>query len=377
VPNRLTELEIRTAESPLSGTRTLWDGSLKNFGCRVSAKGTKSFIVLLASGRRHTIGRHPILSLADARAAAKRALAEKALGRERPSTVGYLKALDEFIERSAKKNRSGTVSEYKRLLTSHFPFGAMRLVDITIKEIEKKLTPLNDRPSEQRHAFMAIKVFFNWALKRRYVPHNPCAAIYGLKQTETRSRVLTDKELKVVLTQARSDIGAYGKIVELLILTGQRRGEIAALQWKWIDETDRTITFPPSITKNKREHVIPYGPMVADVLKKIPRTSEYLFPAKRERRQGQPVTVFAGWNRPKATFDKRCGIAPWTIHDLRRTFSTNLAALGTPIHVTEKLLNHISGTVSGVAAVYNPHSYLDEMRTAVASWERRLTEVLA
>ena len=91
-------------------------------------------------------------------------------------------------------------------------------------------------------------------------------------------------------------MGAYGKIVELLILTGQRRGEIAALQWKWIDETDGTITFSPSITKNKREHVIPYGPMVADVLKKIPRSGEYLFPAKRERRRGQPVTVFAGWN---------------------------------------------------------------------------------
>ena len=179
MPDKLTELEIRTAEWPVSGTRTLWDASLKNFGCRVSAKGTKSFIVLLASGRRHTIGRYPILSLAHARAEAKRALAEKALGRERPSTTGYLKSIDEFIARSAEKNRPGTVSEYKRLLTSHFPFGAMRLADITSEQIEKKLAPLSGRPSEQRHAFMAIKVFFNWALKRRYVPHNPCAGLYG------------------------------------------------------------------------------------------------------------------------------------------------------------------------------------------------------
>jgi integrase len=377
VPERLTELAIRTTELPVSGTRTLWDGSLKNFGCRVSAKGTKSFIVLLASGRRHTIGRYPILSLADARAAAKRALAEKALGRERPNTTGYLKSVDEFIARSAEKNRPGTVSEYKRLLTSHFPFGTVRLADITSEQIEKKLAPLSGRPSEQRHAFMAVKVFFNWALKRRYVPHNPCAGLYGLRQSETRSRFLTDKELKIVFAQARADVGAYGKIVELLILTGQRRGEIAALQWKWIDETDGTITFPPSITKNKREHVIPYGPMVANVLKKIPRSGEYLFPAKRERRRGQPVTVFAGWNRPKAVLDERCRIAPWTIHDLRRTFATNLAALGTPIHVTEKLLNHVSGTVSGVAAVYNRHSYMDEMRAAIDDWERRLKEIIS
>ena len=66
----------------------------------------------------------------------------------------------------------------------------------------------------------------------------------------------------------------------------------------------------------------------------------------------------------------------WTIHDLRRTFTTNLAALGTPIHVTEKLLNHVTGTVSGVAAVYNRHSYMDEMRKAVQQWETRLAEIL-
>jgi integrase len=362
---------------PVSGTLTLWDGGLKNFGCRVSAKGTKSFIVLLASGRRHTIGRYPILSLAEARAAAKRALAEKTLGKIRPNTTGYLAAVAEFLERSTEKNRPGTVGEYKRLLTSHFPFGTARLADITSEQIERRLKPLSDRPSEQRHAFMAIKVFFNWALKRRYVHSNPCAALFSPSKATSRSRVLTDKELRAVLKQARAEVGAYGKIVELLILTGQRRGEIVALEWEWINEKERIITLPSSITKNGREHALPYGPMVAAVLKTIPRTSAYLFPATKERRKGQPVTVFGGWNRPKVALDKRCKIAPWTLHDLRRTFATDLAALGTPIHVTEKLLNHISGTVSGVAAVYNRHAYIDEMRAAIEAWERQLAAITA
>ena len=117
--------------------------------------------------------------------------------------------------------------------------------------------------------------------------------------------------------------------------------------------------------------------MVAAVLKTIPRGSMYLFPATKERRKGQPVTVFGGWNRPKVALDKRCNIAPWTLHDLRRTFATDLAALGTPIHITEKLLNHISGTVSGVAAVYNRHAYMDEMRAAIDAWEKRLSFILA
>jgi integrase len=65
------------------------------------------------------------------------------------------------------------------------------------------------------------------------------------------------------------------------------------------------------------------------------------------------------------------------LHDLRRTFATNLAALGTPIHVTEKLLNHVSGTVSGVAAIYNRHAYMDEMRAAIINWEKRVAEIVA
>ena len=65
------------------------------------------------------------------------------------------------------------------------------------------------------------------------------------------------------------------------------------------------------------------------------------------------------------------------MHDLRRTFATNLAALGTPIHVTEKLLNHVSGSVSGVAAIYNRHAYMDEMRVAIVNWEKRVAEIVA
>ncbi len=262
-------------------------------------------------------------------------------------------------------------------MTSRFSFGTTRLADITSEQIEKKLKPLVDRPSEQQHAFTAIKVFFNWALKRRYVQSNPCSALFSPSKPKSRSRVLSDKELRTVLKQARVEFSAYGKIVDLLILTGQRRGEIVALEWKWIDEKESIITLPSSITKNGREHVFPYGSTVAAVLSTIPRTSAYLFPATKERRKGQPVTVFGGWNRPKIALDKRCKIAPWTLHDLRRTFATNLAALGTPIHVTEKLLNHISGTVSGVAAVYNRHAYMDEMRAAIDAWEKRLSVILA
>ena len=83
-------------------------------------------------------------------------------------------------------------------------------------------------------------------------------------------------------------------------------------------------------------------------------------------------TNFSGWSTSKAALDKLSGVSGWTLHDLRRTFATNLAALGTPIHVTERLLNHVSGTQSGIVAVYQRHSYMPEMRKAVEARERHL-----
>jgi integrase len=166
--------------------------------------------------------------------------------------------------------------------------------------------------------------------------------------------------------------------VRLLIPAGQRRGEIGLLQWKWIDEDNRIITFPAEATKNNRAHSFPIGNIASEILAGLPRIGEFVFPATPERRNGVPVRVVNGWSNLKTKFDKSTeGVAPWTLHDLRRTFATNLAALGTPIHVTEKLLNHVSGTVSGVAVVYNRHRYMAEMRTAIANWEKRLAEIAA
>ena len=109
---------------------------------------------------------------------------------------------------------------------------------------------------------------------------------------------------------------------------------------------------------------------------------DLLFPATRTNVRGKPTTIFNGWGKPKALLDAEiaevgAAIPHWTLHDLRRTFATNLAALQTPVHVTEKLLNQLSGTVSGVAAIYNRHTYMDEMREAIAKWEAQLSTLLS
>lgn len=170
----------------------------------------------------------------------------------------------------------------------------------------------------------------------------------------------------------------FHHIVALLLLTGQRRGEISRLEWRWIDEEARTITLPGSVTKNGRTHTFPYGNAVEEVLADIPELKDcpYLFSATR--RMSAKTAVFNGWGKPKAELDQELGIAHWTLHDLRRTFSSNMAALGVPQVVVEKLLNHVSGgTQSPIAQVYNRHAYMDEMREAILQWETYLNTLKA
>jgi integrase len=199
-----------------------------------------------------------------------------------------------------------------------------------------------------------------------------------------RERVLTEHELAAVYRVAINGAAPFHRIVALLVLTGQRKGEIAHLEWRWFDEDKRTITLPSSLTKNKRQHVFPYGEGVAGILMALPRIegSPYLFPAAREQVRGKPVTVFNGWAKPKVDFDRaleKAGydVAHWTLHDLRRTFSSGMAALSVSQTVVEKLLNHVSGgTLSPIAQVYNRYTFMDEMRDAIRRWEAKLASLI-
>lgn len=360
---------------PTRGQVDWWDTSLPSFGCRISQGGSKTFI-LKRDNRRITIGRFAIISLSQARTEAKRLLAEFTLGRIRPQSLTYAQAVELFIEDKRRTRRPGTVDEYKRLL-DRLPFRG-QISEINHEEVTRRLKKF-DSPSEQTHLIVALKVFFNWCLKRRYVTENP---IFGLtpKASPTRSRVLSDAELKSIWKACDKPTdempAAFPIIVKLLLLTGQRRGEIAALQSSWIQKDQ--ITLPPSVTKNGRESTIPIGVLTVSTLKQfansISSTSEptLLFPAR-----GTNDKPSSGWSKSKLALDKLSGVKDWTLHDLRRTFSTRLAELGTPPHIIERLLNHVSGTISGVSAIYNRHHFMPEMREAIEKFETHLLRLLA
>lgn len=368
---RLTDILIKSLKVPASGQKTHFDDALPGFGVRVSQGGSKSFVVMFGPERRlKTIGRYPELSLADARREAKRVQVEALtavapLPRHEP--VPFDTARARFLADSKLRHKERTYTDYDRLLRRHFSYDkdidALSRADI-VTSIEK----LAATPSEQHHAFVAIRAMMNWCVKRAILDHSQ---VPGLTfRSTTRSNVLSDTDLKAVYHRAIATGYPYGSIVQLLILTGQRRGEIAALRRSWIE--DELIVFPAGFTKNKREHRCPLSPLAQALIKSLPDIGDMLFPAR-----GVPDHPFNGWGKSKERFDKPLEVAAYTLHDLRRTFSSNLARLGTPIHVTEKLLNHVSGTVSGVAAIYNRYSYLDEMRAALALHDEHLAKLTA
>jgi integrase len=366
----LTENAVRAAQSGC----TLWDGSLKHFGLRVAPGGTKSFLVLLGSGRRQAIGRYPEITLAQARIKAKRILAERTLGRHQTSSVGWQTAVEKFLDaRRSAGTKDSTVDEYERTLKRYFTFGTTRLTEITKRDISGKLEKLNRVPSQKAHALVVIKMFFRWALHDGYVEIDPTASFKRAKQKK-RKRILSDAELKAVWEACDRDTDEmprhFRAIVKLLILCGQRRSETAALRREYFSHNQQTICLPPELTKNGREHTFPLCQVGRQILQSI-QTDGLFFPARSKKK-----SPFNGWSKSKAALDKLSGTSGWTLHDLRRTFRTNHARIGTPPHIAERLINHVNGVASDVEQIYDQYRYLDEMRVAMRNYEQFLSSIL-
>lgn len=364
----LTDISVRKLSAPDKGQRLYYDDTLPSFGCRISQGGTRSFFVQHGNNRQFTtIGRYPIISLSEARAEAKRILAERTLGKHQHQTISWEKAVALFLDVCEQKNKPRTVKDYRRLLNRHFPFGACNRADIAPADINRRIDRLHKTIAEQNHALVAVKVFFRWAQRRHYIQYSPCEGMQQIRRPP-RDRVLTNTEVAAVYRTA-AEIGyPFGSIVQLCILTGQRRSEVAWFRRGYI--TDDVMTLPTSLTKNKREHAFPLGPMAQAVLASLTEDGDLFFPAQRGDK------VFGGWSKHKTAFDRECKIVPWTLHDLRRTFASDLAALGVQLPVIEKLLNHVSGSFGGIVAVYQRHNFMPEMRDAMSKWEARLAEII-
>jgi integrase len=365
----LTDLAIRHLKPEPGKQITFFDRTLKGFGVRVGAESMTYVLVYGPNRTRVKLGEVGIVRLAEARQAARMLLAERQLGQE-PSKgqTTYQEALSAFLEASKAKNKARTVRDYTRLLTRH-GFGAEKLSDITARAVQRKLDRLADTPSEQAHAQAALKIFFAHCVRRHLIDASPMARVDRARRTQSRARVLSEEELVRVWNACE---GMFGTIVRLCFLTGQRRSEIAQMTADMIEGD--CIRFPPSLTKNGREHLFPVGTIAQEILKELPKEG-YLFPARKTWRAGG--TVYNAWNKDKPKLDKASGVTGWVIHDARRTLVSSWAALHIRLEVTEKYVNHVSGSHGGVQGIYLRHSFLPEMREAAQRWNDHLADLLA
>ena len=203
---------------------------------------------------------------------------------------------------------------------------------------------------------------------RALLETNPTVGTNKSAESAGRERVLTDSELVAIWNAAPAN--DYGRIIKLLMLTGQRRDEIASLRWAEIE--DDAIALPKERTKNARPHVVPLSPQALAVLDEQPERVGQAHVSSAVAKAAS--TAFHaprnGWTRPR-------GVQGWIVHDLRRTVATRMADLGVQPHIIEAVLNHVSGHKAGVAGIYNRSSYSAEKRAALDLWGTHIQTLLA
>lgn len=369
----------------------VFDDTLSGFGYRmriISGRLRKSWVVQYrraGASRRLLLGSADVLSAEQARNAARKALAEIALGRDpqqerrdrRDRDKVTLRAVvAEYIAAKQDELRPHTVREITRYLTAPPYFGALfgaPIDTVTRRDVALRLAAIiRERgPIVASKARAALSAVFVWAMRMGIAEHNVVIGTQEPKGGTPRERVLSDDELRRVWLACGDD--DYGRIIRLLILLGQRRQEIGGMAWSELDleSPQSSWRLPAERSKNARPHVLPLLPTAVAIIRGVPRM------ASRTRLFGMHAACgFAGWDKGKRALHARSGVTGWTPHDLRRTLSTRLHDMGVAPHIVEAVLNHVSGHKHGVAGIYNRASYENEKRAALTLWADKLLEVV-
>ena len=244
---------------------------------------------------------------------------------------------------------------------------------ITSGDIRRVLDAIQERnaPITANRLLTYLRTFFRWCVKQEFVSADPTAKVDRPVQETARDRVLDDDELRLFWNACDSIGWPYGPFGKLLVLTAQRRNEVGEAEWSELDLEKRLWVIPKERSKNGLAHEIHLSPLAMEVIASLPRIngSNYLFTATGMR----PMN---SWAAAKTALDKRMGDTPrWTFHDLRRSAASHMARFAPP-YVVDKVLNHTTGAISGIAAIYNRHRYLTERQAALEAWSRHIETLI-
>lgn len=415
---KLTAKAVEKLSKPDAGQIDYFDTTLPAFGVRISHAGSRSYFVMTrVRGKlvRLTIGRAKIgdseagVSLADARKKAGEWVdlagngidprqvqaATRATNEEKAANTFSTVAKQFEKAHVDRKLAPSTAREYRRVLFGRDtkPWADRPVSSITRHDVHTLLDGMVDRGSggAANNTRAYLSKFFSWCAERDLIEQVPTDRIKVPAEKHVGERVLTDIEIKDVWAAFGAEKGTFGDLFKLLLITGQRRGEIAGMMLRELSDLDGDAPMwevPGERTKNGRPHLVPLPPSAVTIIKQRPKigTAGYLFTTGRRRvttasSKKEDETSVSGFGKVKARIDatiqalrkkdEHDPMPEWDLHDLRRTMITIMNdRLGVQPHVVEAVVNHMSGAAkAGVAGTYNKAIYLAERRAALLCWD--------
>ncbi|WP_303810166.1 site-specific integrase [Sandarakinorhabdus limnophila] len=375
----------------------------------VQRSGTKSWAFRYrfgGKGYNMTLGREKQMTLKEARAVADEAR-EKVLRGVNPLTEQRAakqdkanadadrrnkldKLVREYHRRDLAKLKSGeqvkgflervVLNPWEVKGIKHEGWADRDIYDIAKRDIRDLVRRIEDsgRLTTANRVLAHLHAFLNWCVAEDIIAANPATGIQTMLDEKPRDRVLSDVEIKLFWLACEAVGQPFGPLFKMLLLTGQRRGEVAGMTQSEINGS--VWHLDSKRTKNARAHDVPLSSAALAVLESVdvvlsPRNDRYIFTTTGK-------TQVSGFSKSHAAVhgkmveiaeqdageDVPIEIKPWRLHDLRRTCATGLASLRIPVRVTEAVLNHVSGTAGGIVSVYQRHDYADEKREALEAW---------
>jgi len=378
----------------------LWDTETKGFGVKITPAGKRVYVLQYRLGgagtktQRYTIGAHGTWTPEAAEREAKRLLALVDQGKDpaddkrqrvREATdLTFNAVADRFEELEVPKRWPKSGDFVKDALRLHLrpKFGKRALPSISGQEIIAALDDLDGGPALRRNVYAVMRRLLRWSKGRGELLANPLEGIEAPKPVAGRNRVLNDRELRLVWIASEELGPIFCALVRLLLITGQRRDEVAAVDWSELDRDRAEWLLPAARAKNGREHLIPLSPQAVALLDALAGGEKWLKRGYILTTDGGKSRV-SGFSKAKRKLDAEivelveddeAPVDPWRFHDLRRSAATGMQRLRIPGDWIEAVQNRRKG---GVAGIYQRYDFLDEKREALETWGAHVAGLIA
>ncbi len=381
----LTDAIVAEATPPARGRLELWDAELPGFGLRITPAGQRSWQVMYrieGRKRRLTLGSFPALPLKIARDAARATLKEVAKGNDpaaqraslRSGALTFARFAEAYVERYAKREKRTWQADARMIEADLLPaWGPRAIDDIRRRDVIEMVERVCARghPYAANRRLALLRKMFAWGVEVDVVPATPVVGVRPPGREARRQRVLDEAEIGALWRAWNNMAWPFGPLFKLLLLTGQRRNQVASLRLADIGFAKQIWTVPEESGRPGSGHEIPLSAFALEIATSVPRTaSDYVFPAR-----GRPDRHASGFSKAAQRASRLSGVADWRSEDLRRTMAAGMVRLGTPAPVVRNILDRAARTRVGGVEVGDDRSAFEDMRAALEAWGERVREI--